>query len=86
MPVDPKLLEIIRCPVTKNQVSVVKPELLEKINLKIRAGEACYADGSVVDSELEEGLITSTGTTIYRVDSSIPIMLEEKSIPISEIE
>ena len=86
MPIEARLLEIIRCPVTKLQVSTVSPELLLKINTAIKAGAVHYADGSLVEEELEEALLTENGGTIYRVDANIPIMLEEKSIAMQEIE
>ena len=86
MPIDPKLLEIIRCPVTKVSLYIAKQDMIDKVNAEIEAGNIRYADGNVVDKILEEGLVTNTGTTLYRIDSDIPIMLEEKSIPMSQLE
>jgi uncharacterized protein YbaR (Trm112 family) len=40
----------------------------------------------VVDTDLSEGLITTNGTRIYRVDDQIPIMLEAESIPADQID
>ena len=59
----------------------VPPARLEAINEAIRAGGVRSADGSPVDAEISEALITSTGTTIYPVEDGIPIMLEDRSIP-----
>ena len=59
----------------------VPPARLEAINEAIRAGRVRFADGSAVEAEFTEALITSTGTTIYPVEDGIPIMLEDRSIP-----
>ena len=86
MPVDSKLLEILRCPVTKQPLSVLAEERIAQINEQVSAGQVRYADGSNVEKELEEALITENGRVIYRVDDDIPIMLQDLSIPMSEIE
>ncbi len=86
MPIDSKLLEILRCPVTKQPLSMLTNEQLNMINSKIDAGTVHYADGSKVESKLEEGLITDNGTLVYRIDSDIPIMLQDQSIPMIEVE
>ncbi len=85
MPIDSKLLEIIRCPVTKVDLSLLDDEQLSNLNAQISAGGVQYADGSPVDRELGEGLITSTGTRVYRIDSGIPVLLEECSIPLQSV-
>lgn len=86
MPVDSKLLEILRCPVTKQPLSIIAAEKLTQINKQVSAGQVRYADGSNVEKELEEALITENGRFVYRVDDDIPIMLQDLSIPMSEIE
>ncbi len=86
MPVDSKLLEILRCPVTKQPLSIVDAEKLAHINEQVSAGLVQYADGSKVEKRLEEALITENGSFAYRIDEDIPIMLQNLSIPMSEIE
>ena len=80
MPVDRKLLEILRCPVTKQPVKVLAKDRLSKLNELIAAGDVTHIDGSKVDTSLTEALITENGRTIYRVDDSIPVMLEDQAI------
>jgi len=80
MAVDRKLLEILVCPATKVPVKVLSKPKLKQLNAQIDSGHVRYVDGSTVETPVEEGLITDTGTTIYRVDASIPVMLEEKGI------
>ncbi|MFC1665947.1 Trm112 family protein [Pseudomonadota bacterium] len=81
MPIDRKLLEILRCPVTKLPVNMLSKERIRKLNQLIAEGNVSYVDGSVVDKPLEEALVTENDRTIYRIDDSIPIMLEDQGIP-----
>ena len=81
MAVDRKLLEILCCPVTRVPVERLLPARLRAVNEAIRVGGVRFADGSPVETELTEALITASGTTIYPVEDGIPIMLEDRSIP-----
>ena len=85
MPISPELLEILCCPRTKVPVKSLNSEQIEKINQAIRSESVTYADGTPVDEELTEGLITTDFETIYRIDDSIPIMLIDKGIPVTQI-
>ena len=86
MAIDRKLLEILCCPVTKHPVVPLSPGQLERVNAAIADGQVRTFDGTVVDTDLSEGLITTNGTRIYRVDDQIPIMLEAESIPADQID
>lgn len=80
MAVDRKLLEILCCPVTRLPLERLPPAKLEAVNDAIREGNVKFADGSPVEAELAEALVTANGTTIYAVEDGIPIMLEDRSI------
>ncbi len=80
MPVDPKLLEILCCPVSKTPLQRLDENRLDKLNAAITAGETLYVDGSKVEKNLTEALITGDMKVIYPVKDSIPILLEEHGI------
>ncbi len=86
MPIHPKLLEILRCPVTKNSLVHVTKQKLEEFNTQISEGTVRYSDGSVVKDPLDEALVTASGSLLYRIDSGIPVMLQDRSIPVTEFE
>ena len=86
MPVDRKLLEILRCPVTKQQVFPLTEQQLTAINQAIATGNVKYADGSVIDDRLEEGLVTENKNRVYRIEQDIPVMLEDESILTDQVE
>ena len=86
MAIDRKLLEILCCPVTRVPVERLAAAKLGAVNEAIREGGVKHADGSPVETELSEALITATRTTIYVVEDGIPIMLEDRSIPAIQFE
>lgn len=80
MPIDTKLLEILCCPVTKVPVKQLSSAKLAILNQRIAASEVHTVGGELQSSPLEEALITENGTTIYRIESGIPVMLEDEGI------
>lgn len=80
MAVDAKLLEILRCPVTKQHVFILDAAKLEALNREIESGEIKHLDGSSVEAPLDAALVTENGNTIYKIQDDIPIMLEDLSI------
>ena len=80
MPIDRKLLEILRCPITKQQVFPLSDVQLATINTEIASGHVLQVDGSAVTKPIKEGLITENRNRVYRVEQDIPIMLEDESI------
>ena len=86
MPIDPKLLDILCCPVSKQPVFPLSEEKLATVNAAISAGQVTQADDTVIETPLSEGLITKNKQRIYRIDDGIPVMLEEESIAVDQIE
>ena len=86
MPVDRKLLDILRCPVTKQQVFPLTDQQLTAINQAIAAGNVVHADGSAIGNPLEEGLVTENKNRVYRIEQDIPVMLEDESILTDQVE
>ncbi len=84
MPIDSKLLEILRCPLTKQALFVLSQEKIDELNQKISAGDIHYEDGTIVNETINEGLITANGNRVYRVDAGIPIMLHGQSVSLKE--
>ena len=85
MSVDPKLLEILVCPITKVSVRMLGKQKLAALNRAVAEGGVRHMGGAVVDTPLEEALVTSDGRTVYRVDDGIPVMLEDFAIPTEQL-
>ena len=86
MPIDPKLLDILCCPISKQPVFPLSEEKLAAVNAAIATGQVTQANNTVVATPLGEGLITKNKQRIYRIDDGIPVMLEEESIAVEQID
>ncbi len=80
MSIDGKLLEILCCPVTKSPVNKLTSKQLKALNEVIAQDDVHNIGGETMGEQLQEGLITETGKTIYPVDDGIPVMLEDQGI------
>lgn len=86
MPISEDLLEILCCPETKVPVEVLPSDQLAKLNGLIKAGKVASVGGDTLQKPLQEGLITTDGKTIYRVDDNIPVMLVDQGIATRQLE
>ena len=80
MPIDPRLLEILCCPVSKVPVLKLGRNQLAVLNSAIAKGGVRTVSGAEVKDKLDEGLITQDGKVVYRIDDSIPLMLPDEGI------
>jgi len=86
MPISEDLLEILCCPETKVPVEMLSSDQLTKLNAAIGAGKVASVDGDTVQKPLQEGLITTDGKTVYRIDDNIPVMLVDQGIATRQLE
>jgi uncharacterized protein YbaR (Trm112 family) len=80
--IDPKLLEILCCPETKQNLKVADAELIGRINESISSGAMKNRRGSAVSEKVEGGLVREDGKYLYPVRHGIPIMLIDEAIPL----
>ena len=85
MSVDPKLLEILVCPITRVSVRILGKQKLSVLNRAIAEGGVKHFGGTAVDVPLDEALVTTDGRTVYRIDDGIPVMLEDLAIPTEQL-
>jgi uncharacterized protein YbaR (Trm112 family) len=78
--VDPKLLEILCCPETKQDVALAPTDMVERLNRDIAAGTLKAKSGDVVKEKMDAGLLRVDGKVLYPVRDDIPIMLIDESI------
>jgi uncharacterized protein YbaR (Trm112 family) len=81
MAIDPKLLEILVCPVDKTPLEVV--ELPDEI--RVRLVEKYREQFKDEDPVVEIGL-ASPGGRVYPVVSGIPVMLADEALTREEVE
>lgn len=78
--VDPKLLEILCCPDTKQDVSLAAPDMVAKLNGLIASGSLKNKGGEIVKEKMDGGLLRVDGKVLYPIREDIPIMLIDESI------
>ena len=78
--IDQELLAILCCPETKQDVSLVDSQTLERLNAEIEKGELRNKAGQPVKEKIDGGLIRKDQTVVYPIRDQIPIMLIEEGI------
>jgi uncharacterized protein YbaR (Trm112 family) len=77
---DKRLLDILVCPVSKRPLRPLTANERDHLNGAIRAGSVDTVAGEKVADTITEGLITTDGQLVYRVEDGIPVMLPEAGI------
>ncbi len=70
------LLEILRCPVTRQCLVPADSDQLARLNTRLSAGEP-------VTEPLEAALVRADGAAAYPVRDGIPVLLAEESVTFS---
>ena len=80
----PDLLAILCCPETKQDIRLMEPSSVKKLNQRIEKGELKTKGGQSVSEKIDGGLLRNDGTVVYPIRDQIPIMLIEEGILIEE--
>ena len=73
-------IEILRCPITGNDLRELSRDEISEINQKIDDKSCWKRDGSLHSHELEEGFITEDGAYIYPVINGISVLMNEMAL------
>ena len=84
--VDPKLLDILCCPETKQDVQLVDANVIKKINKSIRDGLVKNRGGETVKETIDGGLLREDKQFLYPIRQDIPIMLIDEGIPFEQFD
>ncbi len=78
------LLAILCCPETKQEVSLLAPDVVDRLNQRIAKGDLNTKGGQSVKEKIDGGLLRKDGTIVYPIRDQIPIMLIEEGILLAE--
>lgn len=78
--VSPQLLEILRCPETRQRLSPADEATLARLNAAIQARQLRNHGGDTLEKPLEGGLVREDGQALYPIVEQIPVMLIDESI------
>lgn len=82
---DPQLIDMLRCPQTGKQIRLASSDEVESVNRSIEAGTCRDNSGELVTDTIQDGLVSDCGTWLYPVRDSIPSMIAEESIKLSNL-
>ncbi len=83
---DKRLLDILCCPVSKTPLRSLRRDELGHVNRAIGNGVVDTVDGARVGAALTDGLITTDGKVIYRIEDGIPVLLPEEGIGTTQLD
>ena len=85
MSFDKKLLDIICCPATRQPMESMPSATLARLNSLVREQKIRDREDALVTEELQEALITDDGKVAYPIVDGMPVLLEERGIPLSQL-
>jgi uncharacterized protein YbaR (Trm112 family) len=82
---DQELLDLLRCPETRQPLTVAPAALVEKLNAAISRGEVTDRGGQSVSEPLDAALVREDGEFAYPVRDEIPEMLIASGIALGTV-
>ena len=77
------LLEMLRCPVTRQTLAPANADQLARLNVYMAAGRLRNAAGLPVADPLDAALVRADGTAAYPVRDGIPVLLADELVTFS---
>jgi uncharacterized protein YbaR (Trm112 family) len=78
--IKPELLNILRCPDTRQKLALAEPALIVQINEAITAARLRNRAGNPVSEKIDGGLLREDGKFLYPIRANLPIMLIDEAI------
>ncbi len=82
--IDPKLLDLLCCPETRQELRLADATLIEKLNTQVTQGSLKNRGGKTVTEKLDGGLVRTDEKFLYPVRMDIPVLLIDEAIPLEE--
>jgi ubiquinone/menaquinone biosynthesis C-methylase UbiE/uncharacterized protein YbaR (Trm112 family) len=73
-------VEILRCPVTGEELRALDAEGLGRLNEQVAAGTVATRGGTPLTAALEAGLVTTGGGLVYRIEDGIADLLPDSAV------
>ena len=81
-----ELLMPICCPSSKKQLRILNKESLANLNQAISAGLIKNNQGKILKDKIDQALITEDYEVAYIVRDDIPVLLENESIKMNQLD
>jgi uncharacterized protein YbaR (Trm112 family) len=77
-----ELLTLLRCPETKQPLSMASAELLARLDDARVAGTLRDRAGKMVREPISAGLVREDGALLFPIRDGIPVLLIEEALPL----
>lgn len=84
--IDPKTLEMFRCPITGRALQKAAAPLLAKVQQAIAAGSLENRCGQTVTTAVDDGLVDEQGEWFFPIRGGIITMVPDELISVSALE
>ncbi len=81
--IDPEFVKMLRCPETRQPLTLAGPDLLRELNGRIRSGQVRTRGGGKVEQPCDAGLVREDRRVLYPVRDGIPVMLIAESVELA---
>ena len=75
-----EFLVLLRCPETRQPLTVAAPELIARLESLRAAGNLRHRAGNSYPGSIESGLVTADGAFFYPIRDGIPVMITGEAI------
>ena len=79
-------MNILCCPVTRQPLSKVTGKKLTALNEAIENGSITNREKKSIKKKLLDALITKDGLLLYPIEEGIPVLLENRSISLDQLD
>jgi uncharacterized protein len=80
-----ELLEILRCPDDRTELTKADDELLANVNSAIRDGRVACRSGERRAEPIDGGLVRAAHDVMYPIVDGIPLLLREEAISLDQL-
>lgn len=80
--INPELLSLLRCPQTRQALSMASAEQLARVEARRTAGDLRDHAGRVVGAPISAGLVRADGAWLYPIRNGIPVLLLDEALPL----
>lgn len=77
---DPLLLPLLRCPLSRQPLAVAPADILARLEAERAAGALRNRAGVALTEPIDEGLVRADGAVFFPVRSGIPLLVAEESV------
>lgn len=85
MPLDPTLLDVLRCPENRGKLHAADRDLVEALNRAIDKRALRDRRGVAVEERLDDALVRDDEKFAYPVRDGIPELLVDEAIPLEQL-